>query len=101
MFESGKMTGMVAWILIGAATFSAVFSGVGGNQLVSELADQAPGGKWGILLFAIAFIILLGMFLETMALIMLSAPIITPVIVDSGFDLLWFGLFFLVFFYMY
>src|SRR5699024_9757774 len=27
MFESGKMTGMVAWILIGAATFSAVFSG--------------------------------------------------------------------------
>lgn len=96
MFESGKMTGMVAWILIGAATFSAVFSGVGGNQLVSELADQAPGGKWGILLFAIAFIILLGMFLETMALIMLAAPIITPVIVEAGFDPLWWGVLFMV-----
>src|SRR5690625_1695799 len=96
MFESGKMTGMVAWILIGAATFSAVFSGVGGNQLVSELADQAPGGKSGILLFAIAFIILLGMFLETMALIMLAAPIITPVIVEAGFDPLWWGVLFMV-----
>lgn len=96
MFESGKMTGMVAWILIGAATFSAVFSGVGGNQLVSQLASQAPGGKWGVLIFAIAFIILLGMFLETMALIMLAAPIITPVIVEAGFDPLWWGVLFMV-----
>src|SRR5699024_8182541 len=60
------------------------------------LADQAPGGKWGILLFAIAFIILLGMFLETMALIMLAAPIITPVIVEAGFDPLWWGVLFMV-----
>lgn len=96
MFESGKMTGMVAWILIGAATFSAVFSGVGGNQLVSGLAAQAPGGKWGVLIFAIAFIVLLGMFLETMALIMLAAPIITPVIVEAGFDPLWWGVLFMV-----
>ncbi|SFK67666.1 TRAP transporter, DctM subunit [Salinicoccus halodurans] len=96
MFESGKMTGMVAWILIGAATFSAVFSGVGGNQLVSQLASQAPGGKWGVLIFAIAFIILLGMFLETMALIMLAAPIITPVIVEAGFDPLWWGVLFML-----
>lgn len=96
IFESSKMTGMVAWILIGAATFSAVFSGVGGNQLVSELASNAPGGKWGVLIFALAFIIILGMFLETMALIMLAAPIITPVIIEAGFDPLWWAILFMV-----
>ena len=96
IFESSKMTGMVAWILIGAATFSAVFSGVGGNKLVSDLASTAPGGKWGVLIFALAFIIILGMFLETMALIMLAAPIITPVIVEAGFDPLWWAILFMV-----
>lgn len=96
IFESSKMTGMVAWILIGAATFSAVFSGVGGNQLVSDLAANAPGGKWGVLIFALIFIIILGMFLETMALIMLAAPIITPVIIEAGFDPLWWAIVFMV-----
>lgn len=94
--ESTKMTGMVAWILIGASAFSAVFSGVGGNQFVSEMALSAPGGKWGVLFFSLAFIILLGMFLETMALIMLAAPIISPIIADSGFDPLWWGVVFMV-----
>ncbi|MCD2138204.1 TRAP transporter large permease [Salinicoccus halitifaciens] len=94
--ESGKMTGMVAWILIGAAIFSAVFSGIGGNQMVSELAANAPGGEWGVLIFALIFIIILGMFLETMALIMLAAPIITPIIVEAGFDPLWWAILFMV-----
>lgn len=96
IYESMKMTGMVGWILIGAAVFSAVFSGVGGNQFVSEMAANAPGGKWGILFFALAFIIMLGMFLETMALIMLATPIITPVVVNAGFDPLWWAIIFMV-----
>lgn len=96
IYESMKMSGMVGWILIGAAAFSAVFSGVGGNQFVSDMAANAPGGKWGILFFALAFIILLGMFLETMALIMLATPIITPVVVDAGFDPLWWAIIFMV-----
>lgn len=96
IYEAMKMTGMVGWILIGAAVFSAVFSGVGGNQFVSEMAANAPGGKWGILIFALVFIILLGMFLETMALIMLAAPIITPVVVNAGFDPLWWAILFMV-----
>src|SRR5699024_8146759 len=94
--ESGKMTGMVEWILIGAAVFSAVFSGIGGNQMVSELAANAPGGEWGVLIFALIFIIILGMFLETMALIMLAAPIITPIIIEAGFDPLWWAILFMV-----
>ncbi|WP_408011341.1 TRAP transporter large permease subunit [Pseudalkalibacillus sp. A8] len=94
--ESTKMTGMVGWILIGAASFSAVFSGVGGNQFVAEMAQVVPGGKWGVLFFSLAFIILLGMFLETMALIMLAAPIISPVIVNAGFDPLWWAVVFMV-----
>lgn len=94
--ESLRMSGMVAWILIGASCFSAVFSGVGGNRFVSDMAQSLPGGKWGVLIFALIVIIILGMFLETMALIMLVAPIISPVIVEAGFDPLWWGITFMV-----
>lgn len=94
--DATRMTGMVGWILAGAAVFSAVFSGVGGNRVVSELANSAPGGKWGVLVAAVLFIFVLGMFLETMALIMLAAPIITPIVVAQGFDPLWWGILFMV-----
>src|SRR5699024_7965212 len=96
IYESMKMSGLVEWILIWAAVFSAVFSCVGGNQFVSVMSVNAPGGKWGILFFSLAFIIVLGMFLETMALIMLATPIITPVVVEAGFDPLWWAIIFMV-----
>src|SRR5699024_11397800 len=78
--ESGKMTGMVAWILIGAAVCSAVFSGIGGNLMVSELAANAPGGVWGVLIFALIFIILLWLFHVSMALIRLVVHIIYKIV---------------------
>lgn len=96
MIESLRMSGMVGWILAGAAFFSSVFSGIGGNILVSDLAQAVPGGKWGVLVFSLVFIFILGMFLETVALIMLAAPIISPLIVDYGFDPLWWAIIFMV-----
>lgn len=48
-----------------------------------------------MLLLAIAFIFFLGMFLETMAIIMLAAPILSPIIVTMGFDPLWWAIIFM------
>lgn len=94
--ESIRMTGMVGWILAGAAAFSAIFSGIGGNRFVMNLGDSLPGGAWGVLIMAVLLIFILGMFLETMALIMLTAPILTPLVVAQGFDPLWWGILFMV-----
>lgn len=96
LIESVKMSTMVGWILVGAACFSSAFSGVGGNRMVSSIAEAAPGGKWGVLILSILFVIFLGMFLETVALIMLAAPIISPIIADYGFDPLWWGVIFMM-----
>lgn len=96
VWGTARMTGMVGWILAGAASFSAVFSGIGGNRWVANMAEDLPGGKWGILVFSLVFIIILGMFLETMALIMLAAPIISPLMMTAGFDPLWWGIIFMV-----
>ncbi|WNS75746.1 TRAP transporter large permease subunit [Bacillus sp. DTU_2020_1000418_1_SI_GHA_SEK_038] len=94
--ETIKMSTMVGWILIGASCFSSVFSGIGGNRMVADIANAAPGGKWGVLILSVLFIIFLGMFLETVALIMLAAPIISPLIASYGFDPLWWGIVFML-----
>lgn len=96
LWSTIKTSSMILWILAGAAGFSGVFAGVGGMQLMTRLAEAAPGGRWGVLIFAIVFIFVLGMFLETMALIMLAAPILTPIILAQGFDDLWWALLFMV-----
>ncbi|HLR48404.1 MAG TPA: TRAP transporter large permease subunit [Corynebacterium sp.] len=96
LWSTIKTSSMILWILAGAAGFSGVFAGVGGMQLMTRLAEAAPGGRWGVLIFAIVFIFVLGMFLETMALIMLAAPILTPIILEQGFDGLWWALLFMV-----
>lgn len=95
MFETLKVSSMIAWMVGGAASFSSVFAGIGGNQVITNMAMNMPGGKWGVLLLFVAFIFVLGMFLETMAIILLAAPIVSPIIVQLGFDPLWWAIIFM------
>lgn len=94
--SAAKTSSMIIWIIAGAAAFSGVFAGIGGMALVTEVASNSPGGRWGVLIFAVVFLFVLGMFLETMAVILLAAPILTPIVTDAGFDSLWWALLFMV-----
>lgn len=95
MVETLKVSSMIAWMVGGAAAFGSVFAGIGGNQVIVDIANSMPGGAWGVLALSILFIFFLGMFLETMAIIMLAAPIISPIIVQMGFDPLWWAIIFM------
>lgn len=90
-----KVSSMVAWIIVTAGAFSSVFAGVGGNRLIQEIAAMLPGGRWGVLALSIVFVALLGMFLENVAIIMLAAPILSPILESYGFNPLWWGLLFM------
>ena len=89
-----RVTVMVLWMIAGASAFSAVFAGIGGNRAVMEFALAMPGGKWGAFSASFAFIFFLGMFLETTAIILLAAPIVTPILINLGFEPLWWGIIF-------
>lgn len=91
-----EINAMVAWIIIGAAAFSSVFSGIGGNAMVLNIATSMPGGPWMVFGASVLFVFFLGMFLEPSAMIMLAAPIVSPVLQKLGFDPLWWGLIFMV-----
>jgi tripartite ATP-independent transporter DctM subunit len=95
LVDTLKVSSMIGWMIGGAASFGAIFAGIGGNKMVLDIAMNMPGGNWGVLVLSIAFIFFLGMFLETAALIMLAAPIVSPVLAKLGFDPLWWGILFM------
>jgi TRAP-type mannitol/chloroaromatic compound transport system permease large subunit len=85
---------MVGWMMIGAGAFGSVFSGLGGNTLVSNIAMNMPGGANMVFFVFAVFIFFLGMFLEPNAIILLSVPIIAPILAKLGYDPLFVGLMF-------
>ena len=93
-YETLSITAMVGWMMIGASSFSGVFSGLGGNALISGIAMNMPGGPNMVFVVSAAFIFFLGMFLEPGAIIFLAVPILAPILARLGFDPLWVGLVF-------
>lgn len=91
-YETLSVSSMVGWMMIGAGAFGSVFSGLGGNTLITNIAMNMPGGANMVFFVSALFIFFLGMFLEPGAIIFLAVPIIAPILAKLGFDPLWVGL---------
>lgn len=88
--------GMIIWIGIAAAVLVGVYNLMGGNRFVSStiLALDAP--PIVIIMVMMAILIVLGMFLDWIGIALLTLPIFVPIIIQLGFDPIWFGILFAV-----
>ncbi|MFW2421611.1 MAG: TRAP transporter large permease [Porticoccaceae bacterium] len=86
-----EVTAMVFLILIGAALFSLVFRGFGGEELVSGYFNAMPGGTTGALLVVMAVIFLLGFILDFIEITYVVIPIVGPILLAMGIDPIWLG----------
>lgn len=91
-----KLTGMIAWILFGAHAFSAAYQGMGAQALIESLMTYIPGGPWGIIIFMMLIVFLLGMVLDPVGIMMITLPVFVPIVVSLGFDPIWFGILFVI-----
>ena len=73
-----RTTAMVMAILIGSTAFSLVFRGVGGDQLISDLLLNLPGGRVGFLVFSMLIIFLLGFFIDFFEIAFIAVPLLLP-----------------------
>jgi tripartite ATP-independent transporter DctM subunit len=89
--ETVKVTAMVFAILVGAALFSLVFRGYGGDELVHEALTALPGGKWGAVVAVMLLMFLLGFVLDFIEIIFVVVPIVGPVLLALGVDPVWLG----------
>lgn len=86
-----RTTGMCFLILIGANVFSPFVSQSGLPAQVAGMFSSMGLGAYGTLLVILALYTVLGMFIEGLSLLVITLPIVFPVIVALGFDPIWFG----------
>ena len=84
-------TSMVFLILIGAALFSLVFRGFGGDELIEEFFLTLGGGPHVALLIVMFVMFLLGFILDFIEITFVVVPIVAPILLAMGFDPIWLG----------
>ncbi|EHM09465.1 TRAP transporter, DctM subunit [Thermanaerovibrio velox DSM 12556] len=89
-----KVTSMACWIMAAGSAFSSVFSGIGGRALMVGFLTSMPAAKFSVLAFSMAIIFVLGMFIDPVSIIMIMTPILTPAVVELGYDPIWWGIVF-------
>jgi C4-dicarboxylate transporter DctM subunit len=83
-------------VILGASFLNFTLASSG---LASQLETFLQGlglGPYGLLLTIIAMYIVLGMFIETLSLMVVTIPIVVPIIVQLNFDVIWFGILMIV-----
>lgn len=86
--------GMIVWIGIGASALVGVFNLMGGINFVSDLITGISDNPTIVILFMMAILFILGMFLDWVGIALLTMPIFVPIIISLGYDPIWFGVLF-------
>lgn len=92
LIDAMKVTCMVFMILVGAAVFSLVFRGFGGEDLIHHWFEQMPGGVLGATMVVMLVIFLLGFILDFIEITFVVVPIVGPVLLMMGLDPIWLGI---------
>lgn len=91
-----NITVMAYWILIGGSSYAAFLSLSGVGGYLGNLFGNLPFSPMGTVVFFVIILLVLGMFLESLAIIMITVPIFFPVVESMGFDPVWFGVVFII-----
>ena len=87
-----EITAMVFMILLGSSIFSLVFRGFGGDDLITGIFTELPGGAFGAVLVVMIIIFLLGFILDFIQITLVVVPIVGPALLMLGVDPIWLGI---------
>jgi tripartite ATP-independent transporter DctM subunit len=83
---------MFMWIILAALCFGAVFDGIGAVKAIESLfIERWNLSPWGVLIMMQLSYILMGMFLDDTAMLVIVAPLYVPLIIALGFNPIWYG----------
>ena len=84
---------MFMWILVASLCFGAVFDGLGAVKSIERFFLGDMGLQpWQVLLMMQLSFIIMGMFLDDTAMLVIVAPLYIPLVGALGFDLVWYGI---------
>ncbi len=83
---------MFMWVILAALCFGAVFDGLGAVHAIKLLfLDRWGLSPWGVLIMMQLSYILMGMFLDDTAMLIIVAPLYVPLVISLGFNPIWYG----------
>lgn len=99
-----SMVGTIMWLILGAISFVGIFNLVGGGDYLREMFLDLGLPALGIVIAMMAVLLVLGTFMEWIAIVLITVPVFAPVVVALAPDLglspteakLWFGILFVL-----
>ncbi|WP_196258122.1 TRAP transporter large permease [Pelagibacterium limicola] len=87
-----NISAMFLWIILAALCFGAVYDGLGAVRAIRTLLlDTWDLEPWTILIMMLLSFVILGMFLDDTAMLVIVAPLYIPLVIALGFNPIWFG----------
>ncbi|MEL6420602.1 MAG: TRAP transporter large permease, partial [Pseudomonadota bacterium] len=89
--DSTKESVMIMFIIAAAGVFSYMLSSLFITQAIAEWIGTLDVNRWVLMTFVMLFLLVAGFFLPPVAVILMAAPILLPIITTAGFDPIWFA----------
>lgn len=92
LLEAAKVNAMICMIIIGAMLFGYLLTATGVISTITGIMLALPLSPWQVFIAINLFWLFLGCFLEVISIILITVPIIFPIIAAMGWDPVWFGI---------
>ncbi|GAA0239465.1 TRAP transporter large permease [Marinomonas primoryensis] len=89
--DSTRESVMILFIIAAAGVFSYMLSSLYITQSIAEWIGTLDVNRWVLMIAVNIFLLIAGFFLPPVAVILMSAPILLPIITTAGFDPIWFA----------
>jgi len=92
VMKAGKIASMIILIIIGANITGNLITMTQITQQLLALVNSLPIPNWGYMLIIVVFLIIMGGPLEAVSIMIITVPILYPIITALGFNGVWFGI---------
>lgn len=92
MAEVTAVTAMIYGLIFGAQTLSFFVAVSSLTEIATDWVANLHWANWAVMSMLLAFFLLLGSLMESFAVMVITVPIVTPLILHMGYDLIWWGI---------
>jgi tripartite ATP-independent transporter DctM subunit len=91
-----RSTSMIFMILVGAHIFGYFVTLTGVTQQLVQVVGTLDVSAWVVMTVILLIVLVLGCFLDQIAILVLTVPVMLPIVTKLGFDPVWFGVIMIV-----
>jgi len=92
VWRTMRITTMVIWIVFGASCFTSLYTVGGASEFMMNLITGLPISPMGVIWIMMIIYFFLGMFMDPAGQALITVPIFVPIVQTLGFDIVWFGI---------